>query len=266
MERMNKKDISPDEYNEEYYLSECDGYLEFLSEDIMDGPKRLNVIWNLAELTSGMKVLDGGCGRGELMNKCIRNDILCVGIDYSKTALRLARKLLMNNNLRSEKKFVLIQSDLKRLPLESNYFDRVILSDVIEHIHPENVMQVLLEIKRVLRLNGKLIIHTMPNLWYYRFGYPLFRFVETIRGKKLPRNPRERYKFSHFHINEQTPKSLKFALNQAGFKSKVWLSDYRSYTEHPLIMRKFMMFVTRFPIINSIFCDDIFAIATKIHE
>lgn len=261
---MDKKVISPEDYNEEYYLSECDGYREFLSESDKLMPKRLGVVWKIADITSGMNILDAGCGRGELLSRSMSENVFSVGIDYSRSALRLAKNYIYNSNNKGGVN--LVQSDLKRLPFESNRFDRVIMSDVIEHIEPDYFFDVLLEVRRVLQINGKLIIHTMPNLWYYRFGYPIFRFIELLRGNRLPKNPRHRYKFSHFHVNEQTPKNLRYILETVGFKAKVWLYDYRSYSEYPTLMRIGMIFVSRFPLLDNIFCDDIFAVATKIHD
>lgn len=262
---MDKKVISPEDYNEEYYLSECDGFRDFLSEGDKLMPKRLRVVWKIAGITPGMNILDAGCGRGELLSECISSDVFSVGIDYSRSALRLAKDFIgkYSNN---KEGINLVQSDLKQLPFESNRFNRVIMSDVIEHIEPDYVFDVLLEVRRVLQINGKLIIHTMPNLWYYRFGYPLFRFIDSLRGNRLPKNPRDRYKFSHFHVNEQTPKNLRSILEAVNFKVKVWLYDYRSYSEYPTLMRMGMIFVTRFPLLNNIFCDDIFAVATKVHD
>ncbi len=48
-----------------------------------------------------------------------------------------------------------------------------------------------------------MIIHTMPNTWYYKIGYPLFRFVQRLRGKHLPADPRERWGYREVHVNEQ---------------------------------------------------------------
>lgn len=260
------KVISPEDYDDEYYLSECNGYREFSLGDNSRAPRRLQVIWNIASLSPEMKLLDAGCGRGEILSKCIHENIFSVGVDYSKYALRIARNFLVRNCKGESESIRLIRGDLRRLPLANNLFDCVIMSDVIEHIHPKYILDVLVEIRRILRINGKLVVHTMPNLWYYRFGYPLFRLVELLRGNKLPQNPRDRYKFSHFHVNEQTPHSLNSILREAGFKTKVWLYDYRSYSEYPILMRLCMRFVTRAPLLNAIFCDDIFAVATKTHD
>ncbi|RCK75718.1 MAG: Methyltransferase type 11 [Anaerolineae bacterium] len=264
---MKRFEIDPENYNDEYYLGECDGYHEFLSDNLGGAPARLKTIWDVADVTAGMVVLDAGCGRGEILRKCRQDKVFCIGIDYSKYALRLAKNFITKDTIVTEHNSVyLIQSDLESIPLAANIFDRVIMSDVVEHIEPERFIRVLKEIRRVMKVNGELVIHTMPNLWYYRYGYPIFRFIESLRGNKLPKNPRSRFKYSHFHVNEQDPRRLKSALQSAGFQSKVWLYDYRKYSMYPLVMRIGMRAITKLPLIKLIFCDDIFAIGIKTHD
>lgn len=69
------------------------------------------------------------------------------------------------------------QIDLNaRIPLESELFDTILMSDVLEHIrNPELLMG---EVSRLLRVNGKLIL-TVPFLyWLHECPYDYFRYTE----------------------------------------------------------------------------------------
>ena len=69
----------------------------------------------------------------------------------------------------------------------------------------------------------------MPNLWYYRFGYPLYRFIQRLRGQRLPVDPRSRWDYSHVHVNEQNPRKLVLELRSSNFQAKIWLYPAQSY-------------------------------------
>lgn len=229
-------------------------------------PPRLQAIWNYLDAQPGLRVLDVGCGRGELLVHCGLRNIWAIGIDYSYAALELARdSISMINKLEIGLKTPsLIMGNAQWLPFPDNTFDRVVMSDIVEHLSPDELGFALKEVYRVLVPGGMLLVHTMPNLWYYRYGYPLFRLVSKLRGVRLPSNPRERYRFPEVHINEQTPLTLRVTLSRVGFSRwHVWLHDYRDYNTYSPIMRVTMRLLTRLPGLKLIFCNDIFAKAYK---
>jgi ribosomal protein S21 len=116
----------------------------------------------------------------------------------------------------------------------------------------------------VLRPGGRLVAHTIPSLWYYAYGYPLYRFFERLRGKRLPANPRERWAYHHVHVNEQTPPALKRVLQRAGFLTQVrQLSSETFERESNPRVRRVMQFITRAWPLRIIFCNDIFAVGEK---
>ncbi len=114
-----------------------------------------------------------------------------------------------------------MQADAKYLPFPDSVFDRVLMFDVVEHLHPWELHAAMLEVHRVLKPNGRFIIHTAPNIWYDRYAYPLVRLVRTLMGEgdRYPKDPRQ---FGvavnqHVHVNEQSIRSLGRALRRAGF-------------------------------------------------
>ena len=66
-------------YTEEYFLTACEGYDEFLASEGAQLSRRLNDAFAVAEVVAGMRVLDVGCGRGEILRHCMRAGIEVVG-------------------------------------------------------------------------------------------------------------------------------------------------------------------------------------------
>lgn len=259
--------LDPAHYSKEYFLTECDGHAEYLAGQGLSLTPRLQALWKFLSVRPGMKLLDVGCGRGEIVIQCGVNETCAIGVDYSEVGLRLAKRAIMHVQVQDRNRWKpphLCLSNAKRLPFPDNTFDRAVMSDIVEHLHPNELKTTLEEVYRALAPGGELLVHTMPNLWYYRYGYPLFRLAQRFRSVSLPADPRERFQFSHVHVNEQTPHTLRRLLRGSGFSYwRVWLYDYRDYAEYSPIMRRAMRLLTRLPLVRQIFCDDIFALARR---
>ena len=261
----NKKNglVTSEDYTEDYFLSCCQGHDKYETTLGQELPLRILTPFNLANLSSGDVVLDIGSGRGELVRHSASIGCYAIGMDYSNEALKISRKTTnnfqFNNNL-----FCFIRGNSKKIPFSSDSFDVVFMLDVVEHLYQHELEQTLRNVYSILKPGGRLIIHTMPNLVYYQLGYPIYRFVQKLRGMKIPRNPRDRWKFSHVHVNEQTPYSLKKNLLRAGFKTKVFLQQLSDFeTEEVVFVKETMKFlVTHYPF-KLMFCNDILAIAKK---
>ena len=178
-------------YTRDYYVNCCQGYEEFISYGGLYLPQRLRIPLELASVQAGMKVLDLGCGRGELLIHCAQQGATAWGIDYASEALNLALAALQNPTLAAlAERIYLLQGSVLDLPMAANEIDLVFMLDVVEHLYPAELAHTLAEIGRVLKPGGRLIIHTMPNLWYYRWGYPVYRELQRLRGETLPADPR----------------------------------------------------------------------------
>lgn len=98
------------------------------------------------------EILDVGCGAGNLLEKLIGKRI--IGIDLSEFLLGIARERLRGNNIE------LIVGAAENLPFPDNSFDKVVCSEVLEHVlSPESV---IVEIHRICKKDGELIL-TIPN-------------------------------------------------------------------------------------------------------
>jgi ubiquinone/menaquinone biosynthesis C-methylase UbiE len=126
-------------------------------------------------------VLDVGCGWGRELVR-LKN---AVGIDVSLPFLKTARNYVKND---------VILADAHHLPFRKDSFDFIVTSEVLEHV--ANVAQVLKELKRILKLKGRLLIQT-PNK-SLTFGVLI--------------SPQKRG-----HVHEFTFKELKDMLQSLGF-------------------------------------------------
>lgn len=246
------------DYPADYFLHHCDGGEAFRRSRGEELPPRLAYPLRLADPRPGLRLLDLGCGRGELAWRAARRGALALGLDFAPAALELARSLPPQPGL------AFARAELTALPLPENVFDLALMLDVVEHLTPAQLRTALREAHRALKPGGRLLVHTMPNTWYYRWGYPLYRRVQAARGVDLPRDPRARWGYSHLHVNEQNPLKLRAALREAGFRPRVWLRSVQDYADEPNPAARFVIrLLTRLPGLRLIFCNDIFALGVK---
>lgn len=105
----------------------------------------------IAHIPPKARVLDVGCGQSAVFLKTIAPRIAKgVGVDFKVENTQQGN--IETNRVRLD----------SSLPFEDESFDVVTMLAVLEHIEHEK--QVLAEIHRVLKSNGKLVI-TVPSVW-----------------------------------------------------------------------------------------------------
>jgi 2-polyprenyl-3-methyl-5-hydroxy-6-metoxy-1,4-benzoquinol methylase len=109
--------------------------------------KRVSII--LKALGSEGRVADIGCGEGYILSKINSPEI--VGVDISDTALEMASKI---TNAK------LVRANAESLPFSDSYFDAALCSEILEHT--QNPRKVVLELSRIVKPGGKIII-SVPN-------------------------------------------------------------------------------------------------------
>lgn len=249
-------------YTHDYYVNCCDGYAEFSASGGSILPQRLRLAYEAANVRPGMHILDIGCGRGELLLHASGEGMNAIGIDYAAAAVAIARNAVLDAE--PTMPIHLLQSSSLQLPFAEASIDCIFMLDVVEHLLPAELERTLNECRRVLKYGGRLVVHTMPNLWYYHLGYPLYRTLQRLRGESLPANPRERWAYHHVHVNEQTPIRLFQSMRAAEFETRVWLQTTQQYDyeSNPFVRWGMSMLVTVYPF-RWIFCNDIFAVGVK---
>lgn len=251
-------------YTEEYFRTACEGYDEFNQSEGEQLSRRLKAAFELATITPGMMVLDVGCGRGEILRHCARLGAHAYGIDYATVAVNMTAEVIHGTDGRSGKIGV-SQADAKALPFADATFDRILMFDVVEHLYPWELHRALLEVHRVLKPDGRFIVHTAPNAWYDRYAYPVVRLVRTLlgQGHNYPANPREFLvgANAHVHVNEQSMFSLRRTLNRADFEAQVWLASPPQDWHAPLGLLRRLLFCV--PPFRWFFEREVFAVAKK---
>jgi ubiquinone/menaquinone biosynthesis C-methylase UbiE len=232
--------VAPDLYTEEYFLTACEGYEHFIDSDGENLSRRLTAAFELAAVEPGMTVLDVACGRGEIVRHCARLGADAYGFDYAHAAIKLSKRLFSRETARPAGVMALVQAEAKRYPFPNKVFDRVLMFDILEHLHPWELHASLLEVRRVLKDDGRLIIHTAPNIWYDRYAYPVVRLFRRLTGQgaAYPANPRK-FLVEHnidVHVNEQSLFGLRRVLKKAGFTGQIWLdSPPQKRQENPFL-------------------------------
>lgn len=108
------------------------------------------------DLSAGTKVLDIGCGAGELLLRL--NELGCnaYGIDIDEIVIKTLRETMKLN---------VIQCDIDNGTLfTDNFFDVIIMQHSLEHVY--NPLNVLSEVSRIIKPEGRLIIG-IPNIDSY---------------------------------------------------------------------------------------------------
>ena len=193
---------------------------EFIRSQGRNLRPRIRYALRIANLSAGMTVLDVGCGRGEVVLFCARNGIHALGVDYSKEAIAIAQKAKATYDSEQQNRMKFICDDIEKIEFNES-FDRIFMLDLIEHLHDWELSKLFKVCGRLLKPNGFLVIHTLPNKWLYDITY---RRILRLFMPWLPANPRTEKEMS-IHINEMTLTHLSHIVNEAGFSSRIWLKD-----------------------------------------
>jgi cyclopropane fatty-acyl-phospholipid synthase-like methyltransferase len=262
-----ERSLPPELYTEEYFLKACEGYEEFSETQGDRLSRRLSAAFAVADVQAGMKVLDVGCGRGEILRHCARLGADAFGVDYAPVAIELASRVVADGGATPGKMGV-AQADAKQLPFPEAHFDRVLMFDVVEHLFPWELAQSLSEIRRVLRPGGVFIVHTAPNVWYDRYAYPLVRLTRGLMGQgaKYPKNPRALNVSANVevHVNEQSQWSLHKTLRQAGFRRvRAWLESPPQHRQENALLGAARYVLFKLPPFRYFFEREVFAVGER---
>lgn len=103
------------------------------------------------------RILEIGCGMGELLTGLSQLGYDCTGLDVSRTRIERLRR-------RQGPRLRFHQAEGTRLPFAAASFDIVISIQLFEHLHPDDAETHLRETCRVLKPGGRYLLET-PNKW-----------------------------------------------------------------------------------------------------
>ncbi|MDM9584999.1 class I SAM-dependent methyltransferase [Nostoc sp. GT001] len=210
-------------YTSHYYTQDCSGFDTYKQNQgkKLEDP-RLQSVAAIASLKASGRVLDIGSGRGELSYYFARQGFAVTSIDYSPNAIELAKNCFNGEaELAANVEFICDHVCNVQLP---DKYDLALASDVIEHLAFEELDVLYQQVAHSLKQDGLFVVHTFPNLWYYKYEYPRKRKIAASVGAYLPPQPRSRYELL-MHINEQSPRILKKQLSKHFNHVCLWFGD-----------------------------------------
>ena len=126
-----------------------------IPENVYGHSKRLE--WIVGHLTEENTIIELGCGTGSMITIPLAvQGYQVVGVDMDKQSIEFGRELLKARGLS--------ESILRRQNMQDVSFtpDVLIASEVLEHLHDEELEKILSEIKNKLAHDGVLLV-TRPN-------------------------------------------------------------------------------------------------------
>jgi len=130
----------------------------------------LTVDYNLLDIKPGQIVLDAGCGAGRHSFEAFRWGVKIFALDYS---LEEVKKVMFSLAAADPKDranrgaWQTVCGDVHHLPFANGFFDRIICSEVIEHVHEDT--RVLKELARILKPRGRIAITTPTYFTEYAY-------------------------------------------------------------------------------------------------
>ena len=134
----------------------------------------LTVEFDHLQVAAGDRVLDLGCGSGRHTYAALERGAHVVGVDLdgellSKVA-EMSSALIAGGHVGTGASAAFVEGDATRLPFADASFDRVIVSEVLEHIPDDGVA--MSEVARVLKPEGRAAV-TVPRCWPERVCWAL---------------------------------------------------------------------------------------------
>ena len=203
---------------------------------------RIEAILRLLDLESDAVVCEIGCAAGHFLAAIASQINHGVGLDTAEAAIRAAIQTKEKYNLQNIEFVGKSVQEYAAVSDRSYQCDYVFLLDVAEHIDDYVMLEVLDASRRLLKSDGRLVIHT-PNLGYWLEQLKLRNIVPQLEG----------------HIAVRNFTQCASLLEQAGFTVEQHL-NLPHYRQPFRFVDAILLHV---PLINSLFASRLFVVASK---
>jgi 2-polyprenyl-3-methyl-5-hydroxy-6-metoxy-1,4-benzoquinol methylase len=151
-------------------------------------------------LSPGSRVLEGGCGLGDVVNALHKAGYAVTGIDYAPKVVQAINAHWPHLNV--------TEGDVRHLPCEDGYYDGYWSIGVIEHF-PDGYDAIAREMRRSLRSGGYLFL-SFPS-------FNPFRHSRAAAGKytQLTANPESMSDFYQYALD---PSNVRSKFESFGFE------------------------------------------------
>ena len=153
-----------------------DQQISFLKENIYGHVKRLS--WIISNISQGKTIVEFGCGTGSMISLPLTKMGYSVyGLDTDRNSIAFGQELFQKEGFDPENLKIMDLSELDLTP------DVIIASEVLEHMHGNELVKALCIIREKLKPDGLLLI-TVPN-GYGWFEMESFVWFKTGIGQLL---------------------------------------------------------------------------------
>lgn len=163
------------------------------------GAEFMSYLRQLAELRSDERVLDIGCGCGQMalhLERYLNEKGSYVGVDIHRPSIRWCQKKISSR--RSNFQFAHIdvrnlaynpegvhRAETYQFPFEAGSFDVILLKSVFTHMRPPEVSNYLREVARLLKSNGR----CLATFFLLNEDHGMFKFGEGVWRYRLEHSP-----------------------------------------------------------------------------
>lgn len=187
------------------------------NEADMSFKRRSEAVYDFLRIGPGQRVLDLGCGRGFYLNFSheLYPEADVVGIELDRPLLDIARERVPGARV--------VNGSVYDLPFPDEHFDRILFSEVIEHI-PDDAAA-MREIARVMA-PGAVLALTTPNADYPFWWDPINKTLEASTGGYIAEGPLSGIWANHVRLYR--PEDLSRLVAEAGLE----IEEARCFTHY----------------------------------
>jgi len=171
----------------------------------------LTVDFDTLDVRKGQLALDAGCGTGRHSFEFLARGARVLGMDMDMESVRKARYTMHimqgNGQAHAEGRYQVHIGDALRLPFRDGTFDRIICSEVMEHVDDDELAA--RELTRVLKPGGRIAVTVPTYISEWMFNALTYEYFTSPGG----------------HVRKYVPRRLVGILNRQGLR--VYAVDFR---------------------------------------